>query len=84
MDTYKIDILYNENKLGICAKVGFKLVNLNVDYNFALVEMGINFVALVNELESPNFLILMSLKIPRGNLNQKGKNNLLLVLRFTQ
>ncbi len=79
LDAYKIDIFYNKSKLGICAKVGFRLMNLNVDYSSTLAEMRINFVALVSELESPSFLILMSLKVPMGKLNQKGKNNLLLV-----
>jgi hypothetical protein len=79
LDVYKVDIFYNKSKLGICAKVGFRLVNLNVDYNSTFVEMGVNFVVLVSELESLNFFILMSLRVPMGNLNHKGKNNLLLV-----
>ncbi len=65
--------------MGICAKVGFRLMNLNVDYNFKLAKMGVNFVALVTELGSPSFPIFMSLRVPRGNLNHKGGNNLLLV-----
>ncbi len=73
LDAYKVDIFYNKSKLGICAKIGFRLVNLNVDYNSTLEKMGVNFVALVSELESPSFLILMSLIIPKGNLNHKGK-----------
>ncbi len=73
LDAYKVDILYNKSKLGICAKVGFRLVNLNVDFNSTLAEVGVNFVALVSELKSPSFLISMSLRIPRGNLNHKGK-----------
>jgi hypothetical protein len=54
-------------------------MNLNVDYNFKLAKMGVNFVALVTELGSPSFPIFMSLRVPRGNLNHKGGNNLLLV-----
>ncbi len=58
-------------------KLVLKLVNLNVDYNFTLVEMGVNFVTFVIELELLSFLVLMSLGVPRGN--HKGKNNLLLI-----
>jgi hypothetical protein len=38
-------------------------MNLNVDYNFALAEMGVNLVVLTNELESYSFLIFMSLEV---------------------
>jgi hypothetical protein len=38
-------------------------MNLNVDYNFALAEMEVNLIALVNELKLPIFLILMSLRV---------------------
>jgi hypothetical protein len=38
LDAYKVKILYNKSKLRIYAKIGFKLVNLNVDYNSSLVE----------------------------------------------
>jgi hypothetical protein len=41
-------------------------VNLDVDYNFALVEMGVNLVLLANELKSTNFLLLMCLKVSQG------------------
>jgi hypothetical protein len=58
---YKIDILYNGGKLKVHAKSGYMLVNLDADYYFMMVEMGVNLVALTNELESPNFSILMPL-----------------------
>jgi hypothetical protein len=45
------------------AKVGFKLMNLNVNYNSALVEVGINLVALANEFELLSFLILIFLRV---------------------
>jgi hypothetical protein len=50
LDTYKIHIFYNGGKLKVHAKSGSKLVNLDVDYNFALVKMGVNLVVLANEL----------------------------------
>jgi hypothetical protein len=49
--------------LKVHAKSGSKLVNLYVDYNFTLEEMGVNLVALASELELPNFSILMPLKV---------------------
>jgi hypothetical protein len=49
--------------LRVCAKRGFKLMNLVTDYNFALAKMGVNLVALASELESRIFLILMSLRV---------------------
>ncbi len=62
LDAYEVNILYSEGKLKVCANSGFKLVNLYVDYNYTLVEMGMNLVALASKLESPSFLVLMSLK----------------------
>lgn len=50
LDVYKIDILHIGSKLRVHAKVGSKLVNLDLEYNFALVEVGVNLVALANEL----------------------------------
>jgi len=38
-------------------------MNLNVNYNFVLAKLEINLVALANELESPSFLVLMSLRV---------------------
>jgi len=63
LDAYKVDIIYNQGKLRICAKNGYKLMNLYVNHNFALVEMGVNLVVLTNELESLGFLVFMSLKV---------------------
>jgi hypothetical protein len=44
------------------AKIGFKLMNLNVEYNFALAKVVINLVPLAKELKLPSFVILMYLK----------------------
>jgi hypothetical protein len=76
LDAYKIYNFYNRGKLKVHAKNGYKLVNLDADYNFTLLEMGINLVALANELKSPNFLILMPLKVYKGNLSHKGQGTL--------
>ncbi len=72
LDAYKIYILCNENKLKVHTKVGFKLVNLNVEYNSMLAKIGVNLVALVNELEFHRFLVLMSLKISQGKPKPQG------------
>jgi hypothetical protein len=63
LDAYKVNILHNDSKLRVRAKCGFNLLNLDVDYNFASVEMGVNLVALVSELKSFSFLVLMSLMV---------------------
>ncbi len=62
LDAYKINILHNRGKLKVHANNGYKLMNLDVDYNFALAKMG-NLVVLTSELESLNFLIFISLEI---------------------
>jgi hypothetical protein len=49
--------------LKVCAKIGFKLMNLDAKYSYVLVEVGVNLVALVNELKLFSFLVLMSLKV---------------------
>jgi hypothetical protein len=36
LDAYKVYILRNGGRLKVCAKSGSKLMNLNVDYNYAL------------------------------------------------
>jgi len=72
LDACKVDILCNGNKLKVCAKNGSKLVNLNVDYNFTLVEMGMNLIVLASELKSLNFLILRSLRSSQGELKPQG------------
>ncbi len=61
-----------QSKLKVCAKNGSKLVNLNVDYNFTLVEMGLNLIVLASELKSLDFLILMYLKTSQGELKPQG------------
>jgi hypothetical protein len=43
-------------------------MNLNANYNFTLAKVGINLVALIKELESPGFVILMSLRVSKGEL----------------
>jgi hypothetical protein len=58
------------------AKVGFKLVNLNVDYNYLLEKVEIALVILTEELKSPNFMNLMSLKISKGKFSHKGQGDL--------
>ncbi len=74
LDAYEIDILHSGVKLKVHAKNGFKLMNIDVDYNFALVEMGVNLVVLTYELKSLSFLLLMSLKVSRGEPKpQKAK-----------
>jgi hypothetical protein len=61
LDVYKVDILYNKNKVRAHAKVGSKLMNLNGRYNFnVFADIKVNLVDLANELNSPS--ILMSFK----------------------
>jgi hypothetical protein len=62
LDAYEVDILRSEGKLRVCAKSGFKLMNLYVDYNYTLAKIGVKLVALANKLKSPNFFVLMSLR----------------------
>ncbi len=50
LDVYKVDILHIGNKLKVHAKVGCKLVNLDLEYNLTLAKVGVNLVALANEL----------------------------------
>jgi hypothetical protein len=38
-------------------------MNLDAKYNYVLVEVGVNLVALVSDLKLLSFLVLMSLKI---------------------
>jgi hypothetical protein len=79
LDAYKVNILHNGSELRVCAKCGSKLLNLDVDYNFALVEMGVNLVALASELKSFSFLVLMSLIISSGEPKPEGAKQPLLV-----
>ncbi len=71
MDAYKINV-FHRGELRVHAKCGYKLLNLNVDYNFALVEMGVNLVALVSELELTSFLVLMFLRVSQGECKPQG------------
>jgi hypothetical protein len=55
LDAYEVDIFYSKGRLKFRAKSGYKLVNLNAYFNFALAKMGVNLVALTSELELPSF-----------------------------
>ncbi len=72
MDAYEIDVLRSINKGIVHAKVGYKLVNLNAYYNYLLAKVEIILVILTKELKSPNFVILMSLRISKGELKPQG------------
>jgi len=72
LDAYEIYILCSKNKGRIHAKVGFKLVNLNVDYNYLLEKVEITLVILNKELKSLNFVILMSLRISKWEFKPQG------------
>jgi len=72
LDAYKVNIFRKGGKMKVHAKVGFKLVNINVEYNFALVEVGINLVPLANEFELFSFLILIFLKVSQEELKPQG------------
>ncbi len=76
MDACEIDVLCSRNKGRVHAKVGSKLVNLNVDYNYLLKKVEIALVILTEELKSPNFVNLMPLKISKGELSHKGQGDL--------
>jgi hypothetical protein len=79
LDAYKVDLFYSKGKLKFHAEVGFKLLNLNVDYNSMLAKFRVNLVALASELY--NCLIFWFWcfwKSPKKNLSHKGQGNLLL------
>ncbi len=76
MDAYEIDVLRSINKGIVHAKVGYKLVNLNAYYNYLLEKVEIILVILTKELKLPNFVILMSLRISKGELSHKGQGDL--------
>jgi hypothetical protein len=63
LDAYKVNIICKGGKLKVHAKSGSKLMNLDADFSFMLAKMGVNLVALTSELESPNFSVLMPLKV---------------------
>ncbi len=68
----------------VCAKNGSKLMNLDADYNFVLVEMGVNLVLLINELKSPSMFVLMSLKISQGEPKPQRAKQPLIYFGSTQ
>jgi len=72
LDAYKVNIFYNESKLKVHAKVGFKLVNLNADYNFVLAKVTVNLVALASKLKLLNFLVLMFLRVSQREFKPQG------------
>jgi len=72
LDVYEVDILHNGSKMRVHVKIDFKLVNLDVEYNSALVKVVVNLVALVKELKSPSFVILMSLRDSQWELKPQG------------
>jgi len=72
LDVYKVNILCNKGKLRVHANCGFKLVNLDVKYNFALAKMRVNLIALASELKSFNFLVLMYLQVSQGEPKPQG------------
>jgi hypothetical protein len=54
------------------AKIGFKLLNLDVEYNFTLAKVAVNFVVLVKKLKLSSFVILMSLKGSQWEFKPQG------------
>jgi hypothetical protein len=62
LDVYEVDIFHNRSKVRIHAKIGFKLKNLDVEYNYALVKVALNLVTFAKELKLSSFVILMSLR----------------------
>ncbi len=72
MDAYKVSILGSRNKVKACAKVGFKLVNSDMDYKWALVDLILNLVAFLNLKPTRFFFKLMQ--------NEYGKETKLKVV----
>jgi hypothetical protein len=73
LNAYKVDIFYNGSKVKVHSKVGFKLMNLDANYNYVLAKIGINLVVLVKELnQSLSFVILMTLKVFKRELKLQG------------
>jgi len=72
LEAYEINIVCSRDKVKTYAKVGFKLVNLDANYNSMLAKVRINLVALAKKLELPNFVILMSLKIFKREFKPQG------------
>jgi hypothetical protein len=59
LDACKVNVLCNGNKVKACAKVGFKLMNSNMDYKWALVDVILNLVAFLNLKPTRLFVLLM-------------------------
>jgi hypothetical protein len=56
-------------------------VNLDANYNYALVQVKVDLVVLANDLKSLSFLILMYLKVFQGEPKpQKAKQPLAYIL----
>jgi hypothetical protein len=47
-------------------------MNLNTNYNYVLVEVGVDLVALANELKLPSFIALKYLKVSRREPKPQG------------
>jgi hypothetical protein len=74
-----MNILVNGNKMKVCDEVSSKLMKLNVDYNFVLTKVKINLLMLVKKLKSLNFMVLMSLKVSKGEEPKLEGGNPLIV-----
>jgi hypothetical protein len=72
LDAYKVDIFYIKSKLKVHAKIGFKLMNLNENYNPMLTKVKINLVVLASESELFNFLVLIFLRVSQREFEQQG------------
>ncbi len=72
LDVYEVDIFHNGSKVKVHAKIGFKLMNLDVEYNYALAKVVVNLVALAKELKLPSFVILMYLRDSQWELKPQG------------
>jgi len=72
LDIYEIHLFHNKSKVRVHANIGFKLMNLDVEYKYALAKVVINLVALAKELKSPSFIILMFLRDSQWELKPQG------------
>jgi hypothetical protein len=62
LDVDEIDIFHNVSNMRVHANIGFKLMNLNVEYKYALMKVIVNLIVLAKELKSLSFVILMFLR----------------------
>jgi hypothetical protein len=69
LDVYEIDIFHNGSNVRVHANIGFKLMNFNVEYKYALTKVVVNLVVLAKELKSPSFVILMFSRESQWELN---------------